>query len=124
VTLVAESLDLGRVIVGVLKAGCDLDAPEGQREFVRRHLSESERELGLWVADGVPEYVMAAWLRIDVRNVRRRIVALEVTLADYGLCIRVAKGPPQRNIRPYNPLGLRFGRRVLVRHSGGFRRIF
>lgn len=103
-TLVADSLDLEEAIVGVLKAGCDLDTEDGRIEFIRRHLSDPERELATWHASGVTVYEMAFWLRVNERTVRRRIVQLELKLSDYGLHITVLEGPPIRKIPSFNPL--------------------
>jgi DNA-binding CsgD family transcriptional regulator len=62
-------------------------------------LNRRERQLCTWWADGVAMDVMAQWLRVDVRTVRRRLVAARGKLAAAGLSLRQLKGPPVRTVR-------------------------
>jgi DNA-binding NarL/FixJ family response regulator len=70
---------------------------------LREILNRRERQLCTWWADGVEVNLIAQWLDVDVRTVRRRIVAIRSKLAAAGLSLRRLRGPPIRSVRSLRP---------------------
>jgi DNA-binding CsgD family transcriptional regulator len=70
---------------------------------LRAILNRRERQLCTWWADGVGMDLIAQWLGVDVRTIRRRLVAARGKLAAAGLPLRRLKGPPVRSVRSLRP---------------------
>jgi DNA-binding NarL/FixJ family response regulator len=103
-----ELSDLARLFVG-LEYGWAMSMVAANRESqdlskqLRAILNRPERQLCTWWADGVEVNLIAQWLRVDVRTVRRRIVAIRSKLAAAGLSLRRLQGPPIRSVRSLRP---------------------
>jgi hypothetical protein len=83
----------------VMSKGSRFSSATELSERLREILNRRERQLCTWFADGVTTDLMALWLRVDERTIRRRLAAARGKLAAAGLSVKRLKGPPVRAVR-------------------------
>lgn len=66
-------------------------------------LSQAEKELLVWYADGVTIREMAQWRRCGVATINRALADVRKTLAVDGLTVHRLLGEPCKKIRMLSP---------------------